>query len=704
MTWASLWVFALTASSPRAPVEFDLEQRAASLQVVLKNLSERSGVPMKAAPAIANEIVLIAAKNTTVEELKSQLAKTLDATWTKASDAEYLIRTPAQTKAIYDRHLAYRRELVDEAMAELKKPLEKVFDGGSLAAGLLALKSRYSSQNDPVANRQTYDEERRLFGNGPAARLVRRLLLACRPVDLASIGPYSRAVFKANPTTRQYGFVQDQLQTAIETYAVEQSAWVKAASSVSFTDRDPSRLVSDPRGQLAYPTQVPSDFKLVVLRGDMANLFMVNLVWPGNEGRSQVVAQLSVEDPMRKFLDSTIFPKATDGQDPLVPLSSQTILFNKRTAGLNQGLVIAPLDAESLELILNPERHDPNSFGVSDGLLAAAQHLNKNVVAALPDMAASLAWFVTRENPQRVGAFLRDLIASGTINSEDDGGWLRMRPTDEFEAMLHFTQRDAMAFLTQSVHRNGRLDVRDYATYAYRSKRVTRVGLGEVYLMLLDPSVSSGLDRTDWSALQLYGSFDRINRARLEQGARFLYTGLSSEQKKIVERMTFAGEIQNEERIDADSVRLKGPSIEPTEAFANGVPPEAVVYAKANSIPVILAYGKDSKGKVTPLRTVNESTVAVLETEAKGNEEKMRQFGVSGLAGYAMGQQRMISLRIELAPNLWRESTISVLEPNEDAQPGPWEGLPENLVESIRQSIDRKNQPPVSPPIRPPLQ
>lgn len=676
-----------------SPLKLDFEQRAAALKVVLQNLGEKGGVSLKAAPAVADEVVLVVAKGASVEEIKTQIAKALDATWTKASDADYLNRTATQTKAIYDRHLALRRKMVDEALSELRKPLEKEFDGGSLAAGLLALPSREQVQSDPIAARRFYDEERRLFGGSPASRLIRRLLAACRLEDLAAIGPYERAVFRASPTARQFGFDRRPLDQARAAYAAEQQAWIDAAKAVEFPEDPQGRMVSDPRSQLRNPTEIPNSFKLVVRRGDMANLFMANLVWLEENGMSRTVAQMSVDDPQRRFLDTAILPQKPDADDPVVEFSAKTLLFNERIMSLNSGVAKSAMKPEMLELILHPDLDDPLSFGTSDGFSAAAGYLKKNIVASLSDRAANTTWFLNREKPMRVNEFLRGQVDSGALQLVEEGNWRRYSPSDRYEANLEFTPRIAIAFLTQSIHSKGRLDVRDYATYAYQSKRISRTGLGDIYLMLLDSSASSGLDRTDWNALRLYGSFDRVSQARLEQGEHFRYSGLSAEQKKIVDRIVYADEIQSEQIIDANSYQVTGKSVEPTEAFANGVPPGAFVYARVQSMPVIVAYGKESGGKFKPLRTLNEWTLASIETEMKGNEEMLSRYGVSGLAGYAMGANKTISLRVSLGPNIWKETNIIVLEPAENASPAAWDKLPPKVVESIRASIELKKDP-----------
>lgn len=692
----------LTVSKAQTPTIVDFESKAAPLSVILKRLSDQTGTSLRATTALGDEVVFLSVRGSSLAEIKEQLAKALDAGWSKNSATEYLNRTSAQTRALYDRHLVLRRRMVDGALADLSSVLEKKFDGGALAAGLLSLPPRSTIANDPLAARRGYEEERRLFEGGPLGRLVRRLVLACRPEDLAGVGPYERRVFSPNPTAAQFGFDPDKFEAAAKAFSLEQQAWLDAAKAVTFSDLPEGRMVSDPRGQLRYSPALPAELRLVIRRGDMAQLFMANLVMPADGGISHVVAQLMVDDNQRRFLDASMLAKP-DEKDPPIELSANSQALARRMSDVLTGARGTPPSAELLELLLRPETTDPLSLSVSDGLFALARSRGKNIVARLPDTAFNIAWFASRESPLRINAFRRSLLDSGTLTETDDGDWLRYVPADSYETSLQFTARRPMGQLITSMSLKGRLDIRDYADYAYRSKRITRTGLGEMYMMMYDASASSGLDRTDWDGLRLYGSFDANAQRALEAGAKYPFGGLNPEQKKIVERIVYGDVIQSEVAIEPGTRQHLSLPVEPTQDFASGLPAGGFVTAHVKAMPVLVAYGKGGKGSARPLRTLNEPTLATILLEGIGNEEMMKRYGVSGLTGFAMGEQKMISLRVELRPGLWKSSTISVLEPDPNALPVDWEKLPEERVKAIKQSIEQlKNRAPDIRPVRPP--
>ncbi len=271
-----------------------------------------------------------------------------------------------------------------------------------------------------------------------------------------------------------------------------------------------------------------------------------------------------------------------------------------------------------------------------------------------------------------------------------EGNWAILTPADRFESALDFTPRAAVGDLMRSVAAKGLLDVRDYARYAFQTGRLLRYGLGEIYLMLYDRSVASGVDNTDWDSLRLYGSFDTVRQRALEAGGRVPFQALVPAQKSIAHRIAYKARLRSEEQLGDGSSVSRGRSIEPTEAFPNGLPPNGSVSAGAKSVRVLVAYGKGSDGRVRPLRQLNVWTLAAFEAERADNPDLMRDYSVPGLVGYAPGAQKLVSVRVELAPGVWRESAITVADYDVNAKPVPWDKLPKPWVDEIRAAIERQ--------------
>lgn len=679
-----LWCFLL-----KGPV-IQFEARATPVYQVIEKLSKETGESLRASPAIGEESLFVLATGVGLEELKRRIAEAMGASWEKKSDAEYLVRTPAQEKRIWEEHLALRREWVAKALEKTRRELEEPFDAHSLARGLEELPGEDEVRSDPTAVRRRYEKERALFGQGPAARLLKRLVLACRIDDLAAIGPYDRRLFRPQPSLMQRGFQPKVLSEALAAYQREQDAWLEAASAASFRESRSGSMVSDPRIQRESPSKLLESFQLEIVRGDMAALFMANLVARG-EGLldNRAVTQLVFEDPSRAFLDANTVPRAEPEDEPPVELSPDSKLFLDRMQEAFESRDVQAPSPRMLEILLAPDRIDPLSLGLSDGLFAYAKQRNINLVASLTDPSLTWSWFASRGQGLRPTRMVDGLIQAGQLKAHKPDGWLLLMPSDRWESRLGFTPRKPVAELMKAVAAKGQADIRDYARYAFESGRITRMGMGDYYLALFDRALLGALDRTDWNGMRLFGSFDRVRQDQLENGGIFPMGGLSPAQKSIVERILYAGPIRSEEQLGGGSSRWSGTALEPTEAFANGLPAGGKISARVKTIPTIGAYGKGSDGKVRPLRTLNASTLATIEAEIVGNPQRMRDYGVPNLLGYAPATEKLIVLRVEAAPGVWRETPLTIYEFDPTAQPVRWDQLPEAIRNQIAQAMEQ---------------
>lgn len=665
----------------------DFEAGATSVAAVVAKLGEQTHTKMKASPKVGAEIVFVRTKGVKLEELKGKLAEAIYGSWTTDGDTLVLTRQPADERAIWARHVALRRKYLDSELERIQKLVAVPFDASGLAKGLQALGKE--EPRDPAAARKRHQQESTLFAKGPASRLLYRLLLACNPDDLAGIGPYSRTVFRLNPTAMQKGFSPAKYGQALADFAKEQRDWKDEAALANFgTDRG-SSVVSDPRIQLDYGDLSQAEPGLDISRSEMAALFSANLMGePGQFGR-RVMSQASLADPSRKFLDAMIASPPAGREDPVVALSphSQEFLrMLKVTFMRGEG---EPLSEKSLELLLHPDEIDPLSFGTNEVLRLYGETEKVNVVAAIPDSALGVLWFNAQESSLKLYQGLNAILRSGTVDLKEGAGWAVFTHGDPYETPASFTPRGPMTAFMKSLVAKGRLDLRDYARFAFQSGRVARTGLSEYYMAFFDRSALGALDRTDWNGLSLYGSFNETLQKGLDEGKRIPIGPMTAAQKAVIRRVAYAGEIQSETQQGDGSAMLTNPTVEPTEAFAAGLPATGVVTARTKSTPTVVAYGKAANGKVRPLRGLNVWTLATVENEVLGDPRKMQSYGVSGLVGYAPGADKMVALRVELMPNVWKEMPLTMPEYDASARPVRWDQLPEPWPKQIRDAIEQ---------------
>ncbi|HLK17014.1 MAG TPA: hypothetical protein VKT78_19570, partial [Fimbriimonadaceae bacterium] len=560
-----------------------------------------------------------------------------------------------------------------------------------LATSLAAIKP---SGDDPALQTQNYAKLRTLSTKGPMARLIDRLALACNPDDLAAVGPFERHVFRAEPTVMQSGFDPDRLRDAQSAFAAEQSAWRDAASRDTFPQDPGGRMVSDPRTQVDREPTLAGTC-LEVKRGEMSALFMLNLLdeGPGATGLG-VLSQAVYADPARTFLDAQGTPAAPAGDDPLVELGDAGKTLQRLILDMRDAKAGTATRADLAKLLANVKASDPLSWMASDILAGYAKASGNNVVAAVPDYAFTMTVFASQGKPPRVRQAMRALQDSGTLEVAEGGGWATVTPVDRYEAELDFTPREAMEYLLKTALEQGRVNIPQFAKYAYASRRLNRGGIGEILLMLLDRSVMEASDRTSWKALQLFGSLSPEEQAALYDGGALAYALMGPDQRRIIERMVYADRLDRETGPTQRTFR----SVEPTDVYAQGVPATCTIRAKSRLNTVIAAYARGADGKNHPMRGLDVNNLAGIEVSVRGNPELMASYGVGNLVGYALGKARIVSLRVEVEPGVVIESSITVNEFDADATPVPWDKLPEPYAKNIAAAIElaktqRANQP-----------
>jgi hypothetical protein len=670
-----------------AQATLDFEADATSVAAVVAKLGEQTHTKMRASPKVGAEIVFVRAKGVKPEELRAKLAEAIFGSWTQEGDTLILTRQAADERAIWAKHVGVRRQYVDSELERIRKLLAVPFDGAGLLKGFQSLGT--AEPRDPQAARKRYEQQEALFTKGPAMRLLYRLLLACNPNDLAGIGPYSRTVFRVNPTAMQKGFDGAKYRQALADFAREQADWRDEAATANFGVRSESSVVSDPRVQLTLGDLRQAEPGLNITRSEMAALFHANLVGaPESYGR-QVLSQTILADPSRKFLEAMSASSADAKDDPDVVLSDSSQELQRMLKATFMGGAGAPLSEKSMEILLHPDQADPVGFGMNELLTAYGDREKVNVVAAIPDDVLGALWFTAQNGPLKLRKSLNGLLNSGSFDRKEGAGWAVFSHSDPYETPASFTPRAPMAALMKSLVAKGRLDLRDYARFAFQSGRVARAGLSEYYMALFDRTSLGALDRTDWNGLSLYGSFDPLQQKGLEAGGRIPIGPLTPAQKSIVRRVAYAGEIRSESQEGDGTALLVGKAIEPTETFALGLPATGVVTAKSKSTPTLVAYGRSADGKVKPLRGLNIWTLAAVESEVVGDARRMQDYGLAGLVGYAPGAENMVALRVELMPNVWKEMPLTMPDFDTNANPVPWDRLPEPWPGQIRTAIEQ---------------
>lgn len=672
-----------------------LEAQTNSVRRVLEAVSSQ-GPHLAASAELGEQVVFVCVDRRPLEEFKSEIADALDATWVKKPDGEYLERPPELKQKVWRAHLERRKALISEALLVSRKQVETPFDGMALANGLAGLAKEPANSNDPGTARARSLREKALSDQGPMSRLMKRLLLACDLGDLAAIPPDSRVVFSERPTRMQKAMDSVQVRSAFQDFSKEQRAWAEAATKVTLGQND-GLTVSDPRSQLQVGEEVTKTAYLEVRRGEASGLLFVNLLGESGFPGTRVLCQLTLDSPNRKFSNEVLEATPNTDSDPLVTLSEGADRFIKRVVDTLRTRAQPPLEGAVREQFLGFEDTDPLYYTVNDALATYGKVHHRDVIASLRDLDFNAVFLFPPDRPLRIGAVL-SLLKSVSEKQivEKANGWTLMKPSDRWEAELNLEPRKPIVKVLRAIDDKGELTAYDNARYAFETGSDSRMGIGGILMVAFYPALLTSLDSTDWDGLRLFGSLNENALRSLESGSQIPYGGLTKEQKRIVDRIIFSGLLTSEERIDTNSWQSKHAPVEPTKELANGISPQAYLSARVKALDVIAAFGKDPNGKLRILRSINPWTLATVESEQSNNPQTLQKYGLTGLVGYGMAQQKMYLIRIMVAPGLWKELSISIPPSAENAKPGKWDQLPQSIREEIQSGLEtirkRSNQ------------
>ncbi len=670
--------------------KIDFSCKATSLRAALTSLSQATGHKLEANGVVADQVVMLEVHDVSLQDLKERIAAVVAGTWERKNDREIIQRLPKQSDAIVADYRAKRKKLLAAEQERFRKLVEKPFQAKVLLQGLANLGNEPSPGGERAESIAYWEKQRNLFEAGPLARLLRRLFVATSLDDLATVGPYERHIFTPKPTKRQKGISKAKFDQAVAAYRQEQTAWAEICRGVDFGEDTRGRMVSDPRTQLKHDPNA-AEFQFIYSRGDMTGLGMINLRGADdpNTGGRYIIAQADLAGPEREFMNASMKPESVSADDPAIRLSEDSKVMDKAFMGMMATRKNVALSPEIYALVLNPETKDPLSFSVTDALRDYADSKNSNFIASLPDSLFSWMFFATSRRAGRLGVVMDTFRRTGALEFEEKDGWILATPGYRYEDELNFTPRKAMGDLVRSTAKRGTMDTVDFATFAFRSNRISRRGLESLYLGFLDTANLSLMDRNDWNTFRLYGGFSPEQRKALEADGSVPTRGMSPQLQAIVDRIVYSNEVRSETTAPGGSYSTSNHIIEPTEVYANGLPVGAALTGKASTSPTLVAYGKGPNGKPKGLRTLDAHNLANVETNVIGNPELMKSYGVPDLLGYALGQQKNIRLRLLLEPGIWRESMISVNVFDETATPVPWDKLPEEWVKQIKVGFEQ---------------
>lgn len=559
-------------------------------------IAKASGEVLTAAPAMARDIVVVAAKDVPLEDLLARLAEATSGTWVPVEGGRRLqpdvARRTREAQMTAQRRLAaIRKEIADRVAALSKKQPATLPEGKEPTEAQMREQMEWYQAQDP------------------GQRALTQLLRMLDPALIAAMQPGDRVVFSTQPTRMQRP-MGGNAAAVVAQFVEAHNEQVKDVTPEDLQQEMPpgfqmpewirERMLRESR-----PIKEAGKALLVLERTSaFVDLTSVSLKLYDRTGRvvKSEDTQIYETDPMAMFADVRANNQAAAPsagapakRTPIV-LSENTKEFEKLFSGMmgmNMQLTLN-IKPEFREVLTRPDLHDPLGFRTSDSLLALADLQGRPLVAVVPDSmgGGGMSGMFRRREGETVESFLAELRRSTSVTLSEANGWLTVVPKDPAETRKDRMNREAVAELLQAVEKNGTASLDDLARFA---TKVDNVSLGQgqemSYLMLFVPGIFSfsNLGNVEWDLLRFHATLNPMQRRGAAEGIRIPFSSLSPVQKALTNRMAFGAnarlQVQRGDKpTEADPFQYMMSMVgmsgdvdfrdEPTELMPNGLPPD----------------------------------------------------------------------------------------------------------------------------------
>jgi len=537
------------------PAEIEVPATVARLGALLPSLSQTSGRKLVAASNVDEDVIGIASPKRPIEEIMALIAKAANATWSEEAGSWVLRRTPAQGAADQEEDIAARMAWMKRALAQI--PLDEPFDQAK-AVGLANYRYEFKSRRD--LSDGEYAQLDGLNAKSPLGRLTRRLLEALGLQTLARLPQGRRTVYSTRPTPMQRRLDPEQIRSAVESYVSEQSLYAEAVQARGTPKTGESSTFVSGFDHVAIPPKA-WDRTLIIL--DTTNPYQLFAYLVLADARGDILTTV------RCFLNrswAAADPVPAEPGSPVIELPEEVYALAARN---ETGESATP---EQRAFFASPWERDPLAWVHKESLGAWSAWKRVPIVALLPD---SLLLSYGIKKPFSVAAYRARL---GPLKIDETPAGVVIRPTMPYAAHVERLSRRALQALVSAQARDGYLSMAALLDYVASSPNS---GEGITYL-----ATGERLNLESKNPVKIVAIASAEVRSGLLAGGRLTVRAMNPQQRELATNAFYSPrldliDIPNSER----NLRY-----EPTEAFPNGLPPEA---ALVSSFSEGLAIGLD---------------------------------------------------------------------------------------------------------------
>jgi hypothetical protein len=449
-----LLICALALQDPLA-IRLSPEYRATRAPVIAKELGDKAGIRLQVEPRFTNEVLILRAKDITLKELMDRIADVCDAGWVRSEEGFTLKRSPQKQRELEQLDINLRAEAIQKFLDAEAKILAKLDTPEKRARAI--------EQGYATAKRLQEQGSHEVMQSGayyqPAHQFYLKTITAIGPRQIASLPIGARIDFANSPNV-----AQRPLPVQYNSLLAELSETAEAVRSI-YDERALSDLPTYVHDEWIKPLLKPIDVQKTVFaftnehwgawaymgmydrNGDMithSTGFRVTFTFPAIPYQPIVKLKLVEYGPAAKELQSCV---SNTGPDDLIPVDKH-------------------ISQAGLELLLNPEEHDPLAYHISDAFAGLADQTGKMMIGRLHDELWRAFPLRDKLQPIDLTAFLGSASHNGLTVSERDG-WLTFKLSNPAHSERIRVKRAAMGKLLRASWAAKRFDLESCCRFEY---------------------------------------------------------------------------------------------------------------------------------------------------------------------------------------------------------------------------------------------
>lgn len=658
---------------------------AAPVARLVATLAERFDAPLATSPSMSTEYVLVDVEDVPLGELLERIATVSSGRWSLAEGRYTLTRDARATAADEKADRAYRKKVVETAIAE-------ALEGASAFKETDYLVQRASEIARDLAKDSPSDDAfqkmRTLENARPGQRLAYRLLSGIDSAELASIRPGQRVVFSDSPNRMQKPL--KNAASALREWAQDRTLWEAARTKLE--ENPDTKEWASILEAVPAPAQPPSRILVAVSRGyEWFGLnYGVNVMLVAPDGtftRLYAAFGKSASGPARGDHAGVGKNETTIEYSP----TSIRLMAEGRVRWLNEDGVVREPSREFMAIVSNPEEHEPLGFAPSDMVFAVRKKMGGQLVACLPDEMLTALGLAEQDQVPTVEHFLRLSEQWDLMTFDKEGEWLLGRPRLITESRAARGDRAALGEIIRLSQKTDLMELTTLAAFAAKQSVPPMIGAsGYLLAMAMGPGMND-ITFGDWQILSLWGRLSSDQRNTLLAHGRLPLSSLTKDQLAIVNDMVYGAD----HRLDVETAPPEGSTSdeetdgqdsidrEPTEALVAGLPPAGYVALTSSESLLFFVRMKHEEGPTT-------TNLENLESVAWRAYARQRPDLFTWAATlpkeetWRIGTARNLEFKIRVSP---RHFVRGDLRENSIPAQAPWI-TPDTAPTSIKKKID----------------